>query len=69
LIQNTQNRDITSVQLKLDELIRATDGARNQMMRLEEIPDSEMDLLKQQFTELKSADAEKQELGPESSGS
>ena len=32
LIQNTQNRDAKAVHLKLDELIRALKGARNQLV-------------------------------------
>lgn len=56
LIQNTQNRDITSVQLKLDELIRSIDGARNHLICLEDIPDAEREKLKQEFTALKKDD-------------
>lgn len=42
LIQNTQNRDTTAIQLKLDELIRANEHARNQMRRLEDLTENEL---------------------------
>ncbi len=52
LIQNTQNRDSKAVQLKLDELIRATKGARNQYVVLEDLNDDELGELNNQFKEL-----------------
>ena len=52
LIQNTQNRDSKAVQLKLDELIRATKGARNQYVVLEDLNDDDLAELNSQFKEL-----------------
>ena len=49
LIQNTQNRDTTAIQLKLDELIRANENARNQMLRLEDLTENQIKELKESF--------------------
>src|SRR5262249_28363904 len=42
LIQNTQNRDAKAMHLKLDELIRAIKGARNQLVDLEDLSDADL---------------------------
>ena len=52
LIQNTQNRDSHAIHLKLDELIRSNDLARNQLMCLEELNDRELDELQHEFDRL-----------------
>jgi len=49
LIQNMQNRDSKAMQLKLDELIRATGQARNQLIHLEAMSDAELETLEQEF--------------------
>jgi low affinity Fe/Cu permease len=52
MIQNTQNRDSRAIHLKLDELIRAVDAARNRMVDLEDLPDEELARLAQEFRRL-----------------
>jgi len=52
LIQNTQNRDGKAVQLKLDELIRATKGARNTYVGLEDLLDEEIQELDNEFKKI-----------------
>ncbi|HEY4257152.1 MAG TPA: low affinity iron permease family protein [Candidatus Udaeobacter sp.] len=49
VIQNTQNRDSKAVNLKLDEVIRAVKGARNQLINLEGLSDEELKNLENQF--------------------
>src|SRR5438270_8857780 len=49
LIQNTQNRDAKAVHLKLDEVIRALKGARNQLVDLEALSDDELKKLEEEF--------------------
>lgn len=53
LIQNTQNRDAKAVHLKLDELIRAVKGARNQLVDLEDLSDEELKKLEKQFQRMR----------------
>jgi low affinity Fe/Cu permease len=53
LIQNTQNRDAKAMHLKLDELIRAVKGARNQLVDLENLSDEDLKKLEQQFQRLR----------------
>ena len=53
LIQNTQNRDAKAVHLKLDEIIRAIKGARNELVDLEELSDEDLKKLEQQFQRIR----------------
>jgi low affinity Fe/Cu permease len=49
LIQNTQNRDAKAAHLKLDEIIRALKGARNELIDLEKLADEDLTNLEKQF--------------------
>lgn len=53
LIQNMQNRDAKAMQLKLDELIRATGEARNQLIHLESMSDAELETLEREFAKVR----------------
>jgi len=52
LIQNTQNRDTQALQLKLDELIRATKGAHNLMLALDKMDDTQLKRLQSLYEKL-----------------
>ena len=63
LIQNTQNRDTAAIQLKLDELIRATQGAHNALLDLEEIEDEQLDAYRESYQKLAQAARERLRSG------
>ncbi len=52
LIQNTQNRDSAALQLKLDELIRASAGAHIALLDLEELTEGDLERLRARYEEL-----------------
>src|SRR6188474_3662088 len=52
LIQNTQNRDSLAVQIKLDELIRAMEGARDDFIDLEQLSEKQLDTLREKLGHL-----------------
>ena len=52
LLQNTQIRDTKALNLKLDELLRAIDGARTGMVNVEELPDEELDRIYRELERL-----------------
>jgi low affinity Fe/Cu permease len=52
LIQNTQNRDAEAVQIKLDELIRVTEGAHNTLMILEDLEEEELNRIRTKYKKL-----------------
>jgi len=55
LIQNTQNRDTEAIQIKLDELIRATEGAHNALMDLEELDEKSLSAFRRKYEALAEA--------------
>jgi low affinity Fe/Cu permease len=55
LIQNTQNRDTHALQIKLDELLRATKGAHYALIDLEELTEEELRLIRQRYLDLAKA--------------
>jgi len=56
LIQNTQNRDTAAIQLKLDELIRVSKGARNKLLNLEDLTEDQLAQVKRAFLDLAKED-------------
>ena len=52
LIQNTQNRDTAAIHIKLDELIRAMEGAHNALLDLEELEDRDLERLRDDYEKL-----------------
>jgi low affinity Fe/Cu permease len=52
IIQNTQNRDGRAMQIKLDELLKGVEGARTELVDLEELSDDEIDQLEADFRNL-----------------
>ena len=63
LIQNTQNRDSAAVQIKLDELIRSTEGAHNALLNLEELEVEDLERLRAHYEVLAQAAREQLRLG------
>jgi low affinity Fe/Cu permease len=60
LIQSTQNRDARAINLKLNELIRAADNARNQMIDIERLTDQELDEMQAMYERVRTAWTERQ---------
>ena len=52
LIQNTQNRDAEAMHVKMDELIRALEGAHNALLDLEELADEDLDEVRDRYRKL-----------------
>ncbi len=52
VIQNSQNRDTVALHLKIDELIRANDAARNSVLCIEDLTLEELDVLRERYVRL-----------------
>lgn len=68
IIQSTQNRDTGAIQIKLDELIRATQGAHNALLDLEEIEEMDLDRFKLRYQALAAAARVELEAGRQDTG-
>ncbi len=68
LIQNTQNRESEAIQLKLDELIRAVEGAHNGLLDMEELTEKDLNRLRAGYAKLASTAREGLEQGIQDTG-
>jgi len=68
MIQNTQNREAEAVQVKLDELLRATAGAHNALLDLEELEEDELDRIRHGYSDLAERARRELKLGKTDTG-
>ena len=68
LIQNTQNRDTEALQVKLDELIRVTEGAHLVLLDLEELDDRQLDKVRDTYERLAAKAREDLKHGKDDTG-
>jgi low affinity Fe/Cu permease len=68
LIQNTQNRDTEALQVKLDELLRVTEGAHTVLLDLEELDDKELDRIRVVYEKLAKKAREDLKRGKDDTG-
>src|SRR5262245_55137659 len=68
VIQSTQNRDTEAMQVKLDELIRATKGAHNALLDLEELEEDKLDAFRKKYHALATRAREEVKAGTEDTG-
>ncbi len=69
VIQNTQNRDTAAIQIKLDELIRATQGAHNALLDLEELEEDQLRAYIERYEQLAAGARERLRKGRLDTGS
>ena len=68
VIQNTQTRDTTAMQIKLDELIRAMEGAHNALLDLEHLTEGDLNRLRERYIALAAAARTELTLGHPDTG-
>lgn len=68
LIQSTQNRDTEAIQIKLDELIRATTGAHNALLDLEELEEEQLDAFRARYQMIAQSARRKTDEGSSDTG-
>ena len=68
LIQNTQNRDTEAIQVKLDELIRATEGAHNALLDIEELDQEALDAFRNRYEALAASARNERGFGSKDTG-
>ena len=68
VIQNTQNRDGKATQIKLDELIRAMEGAHNALLDLEQLTEGDLNRLRERYIALAAAARTELALGHPDTG-
>ena len=65
LLQHSQNHATKALHLKLDELIRATKKARNSLVELEQMPEQQLDDLKDEFKVIRDVAVRQEEIRAE----
>lgn len=69
ILQNTQNRDTLALHLKLDEIIRAMSHTHNELLKIEELPDEELQKLIKRYENLASEVKSHMKKGESDTGS
>jgi low affinity Fe/Cu permease len=64
IIQNSQNRDTAAMQIKLDELIVRLEGAREELMDLEELDEDKLEAIRDEFEKRAAKARSGQDPGP-----
>jgi len=65
LIQNAQNRDTRALQIKLDELIRVTEGAHSALLDLEELDERELQTIRNRYEHIAAEARRRVDVGDE----